>query len=217
MPLSEPTILALCGAAGSGKNTVGEIAQRLYPETCLFAIADKIREVALALDPWIVIPGVWFRRRKRVLRLHELVEEVGWDRAKREHPEVRRLLQHISVEAGTRVHGKNCWVSQLAPQLTDVWRREGVNRLAVITDIRLQHEPDYLRKLYLQSTEGPGGKLRARVHVWKIVGRADTMTEGTGNHETETQCVQHDLQVYNNHDLKWLEHSVGNYLKTLVL
>lgn len=128
MTTSLPDI-GLVGIAGSGKDTA---AQALYPLGYgRVAFADLVREAVLAMDPWVAPYN----------RLSELVTEVGWEAAKRDHPEVRRLL----VAHGMAVR------SVLDP---DAWMRAGERRAmdfaaqgrpCVFTDVRFQNEADMIR------------------------------------------------------------------------
>ncbi len=84
------------------------------------ALADPMRDLLRAIDP-LVIGGV---------RLAELIDRHGWDAAKREFPEVRRLLIACG-EGGRAVLGPDCWL--LAAEQTDEWQSE---EPLVVSDIR---------------------------------------------------------------------------------
>jgi hypothetical protein len=97
------------------------------------AFADRMRKAMLALDPVIDYDGIFGE-----LRLSRLVERDGWDGAKRNHPEVRRLLQKFGTEAGRDIHGTSCWVDALFRDWT------GLSPL-VITDVRFDNEAQAVR------------------------------------------------------------------------
>jgi hypothetical protein len=146
-------VIGLCGYAGSGKDTAAEALvsegwQRI-------AFADPVREMALAIDPYIV-----FRSGDRNVladnpiifwndgsHLQQLIEYVGWDEAKR-FMDVRRLLQRIGTEAGREILGPNVWVDVVSGRVTAaaMCGCHGV----VITDLRFDNELHYLR--YRHST-----------------------------------------------------------------
>jgi hypothetical protein len=70
--------------------------------------------------------------------LKELVNLVGWDKAKQE-PQVRRLLQDTGVAARTLI-GEDVWISAA---LADLDPSEKV----VVTDVRFKNEAEMIRLL----------------------------------------------------------------------
>lgn len=122
-----PRIIGLCGAAGAGKD---EAAKALVAAGWQRdALADRMRAGLLALNPAVAIDNL----HQRWERLSALVDAYGWDKAKREHPEVRRLLQAFGTEAGRNIHGQDCWVKALFAD----WDR--VTPL-VVADVRFDNE-----------------------------------------------------------------------------
>ena len=93
------------------------------------AFADTIRQVALTIDPYV-----------HNLRLSDVINLVGWDKAKR-HPEVRRLLQVIGTEAGRDIHGTDVWVDRTFDAISALAHDQPV----VITDVRFDNEARRLR------------------------------------------------------------------------
>ena len=100
-------LVGLSGYAGAGKDTVGEILVRDHGFKRI-AIADALRTAALKIDPIVGrddrwrVKGSWvidLESQSGDVRLSELVERYGWDTAKREYPEVRRLLQQLGDAA----------------------------------------------------------------------------------------------------------------------
>ena len=125
-------LIGLAGFAGSGKDTVGKILVDHYNFKRV-AFADKVKELALKLDPFVHLPMTFSNE-----RLSSLVERAGWDETKRE-PEVRELLQRIG--AGVRdVLGEDTWIDAA---LWD-YNRYGVD--TVITDVRYPNELDVIRE-----------------------------------------------------------------------
>lgn len=127
-------IVAFCGAAGAGKD---EAARALVGAGYTrMAFAAPMRKAVLSLDPFVGFDP----KLQRSVRLSELVEREGWDGAKRNCPEVRRLMQRFGTEAGRDIHGEDCWVKALFSE----WFDEGEPRL-VISDLRFKNEADAVR------------------------------------------------------------------------
>lgn len=125
-------LIGLTGAAGSGKDEAAKalVAQGWKRD----AFADRMRRALLALNPIVDIDP----QDNLTYTLSEIVTVFGWDRAKRETPEVRRLLQRFGTEAGREIHGVDCWVDALFAD----W--DGETRL-VVTDVRFDNEASAIR------------------------------------------------------------------------
>ena len=137
-----PALIGLVGHAGAGKDTV---ADRLanYHNFHRLTLADHVRDAALALNPVIEHSA-----RTEVdteitahTRLSELVSTHGWHAAK-QIPDVRRTLQRLGTEAGWKMHGDNLWTSKVDEELIHLTSVD--DNPAVITDIRMPHEMDWL-------------------------------------------------------------------------
>lgn len=89
-------LIAFAGYAGSGKDAAADLVG--WPKR---AWAEPVYRATLALNPWVFSEGRYLR---------DLVRAIGWDRAKREHPEVRGWIQRVGTEAGRGIHGPDCWV-----------------------------------------------------------------------------------------------------------
>lgn len=131
-------IVGLSGFAGSGKDTAAEVLTREYGFTRV-AFADVLREMALAIDPYVELeaassdyPIVLYHRLSRV------IENSGWDHAKNEYPDVRRLLQRLGTEAGRNILGDNIWVD------TALKNHKGHD--IVVTDVRFPNELDAIHE-----------------------------------------------------------------------
>lgn len=117
--------IALVGRARSGKDTVGARLVERYGYTRL-AFADPLKEMALEINPWIPTGyGV-------VVRLHRLIADVGWEYAKENYPEVRRVLQHTGQTIRDR--DPEYWVRHL------VDRAYNTDGPIVVTDVRYENE-----------------------------------------------------------------------------
>lgn len=124
-------LIGLTGLAGAGKD---EAAKALIADGWVRdAFADRMRKAMLDLDPWLV---EWDGH---PVRLSQIIAEEGWDQAKRNYPEVRRLLQRFGTEAGRDIHGVNCWVNALFRD----WSNE---TWLVITDCRFDNEAQAVRE-----------------------------------------------------------------------
>lgn len=130
-------LIGLTGRAGAGKD---EAAKALVAAGWTRdAFADRMRTAVLALDPWADLGDRVFGIPPR--RLSELVGTYGWDHAKREFPEVRRLLQRFGTEAGREIHGEDCWVDALFSAYDHAPPAGGL----VITDVRFDNEARAVR------------------------------------------------------------------------
>jgi hypothetical protein len=133
--------IALLGLPRSGKDTAADtLVTELFYERVAFA--DPLKEMALEIDPWItytfdseINAGI------HAVRLSTLIEHVGWEHAKDEYPEVRRILQHV----GQSIRKRD----------PDYWLRIGLTALegvaargfpAVVTDCRYPNEAEALRE-----------------------------------------------------------------------
>lgn len=143
MTLHTPPVIALHGFAQAGKDSIAEILREypalvgLNPALTLvtygyqrLAFADPIRDAVYALDPFLVVGG-------EPVRLHYIVDNMGWDNAKSAIPEVRRLLQVFGTEVGREQFGQDVWARKVIGQVAQPGRY-------VITDLRFQSEYDAL-------------------------------------------------------------------------
>ncbi|MFI6512935.1 hypothetical protein ACIBCT_35500 [Streptosporangium sp. NPDC050855] len=133
-------IIGLSGYGGVGKDTVADLLVREHGYK-RFAFADALKVMLTEINPIIDAPGYeeargypidWAAR-----RLGDLVADLGWDDAKREYPEIRRLLQDTG-EAVKKVAGERAWVNIVLDQLPGHGR-------VVVSDVRFLHEACALR------------------------------------------------------------------------
>lgn len=154
-------IIALSGFAQSGKDSVGKILAEKYGFE-KFALADAIRDGVYGMNPIVTWkleePSMlkqFFAAELKVIsiRTQEIVDEIGWDRAKTEYPEIRHLIQTYGTEAGRNVHGDRCW--------TTVADREFENNPDTnyfITDVRFPNELEFAdeKKAFKVLVKRPG-------------------------------------------------------------
>lgn len=136
-------LLGVGGYAGSGKDTVAAHLVSKYGWT-RDAFADRLRKGLLALDPIIDARISLGGNFWGLVRLSEIINEMGWDKAKREYPEIRKLQQRYGDEAGRQIHGKDCWVDALFYDHRDTeWLR--YPKPLVIPDVRYPNEIEAIR------------------------------------------------------------------------
>jgi hypothetical protein len=162
--------IALIGRARSGKDTV---AARLVAQGYTrVAFADPLKTALLDMNPYVPTGyGV-------TVRLQALIADVGWDYAKDNYPEVRRLLQHT----GQTVRGMDpgFWVTAALDVIAGIWSP------VVVSDVRYPNEAEALR-----------------VRGFKIVRivRPDTapLPGGASAHDSETALDRYpiDSLIYN--------------------
>lgn len=126
--MTEKPWIALTGAAGAGKDTVGQLLVEHYDYERV-AFGDAVREAVLDLDPFVPVDSY------RHVRVSALVESYGWERAKRMFPEVRRLLQAFGTDA-IRTLDPEFWVDVAQDKAL------ALPRAVVFTDCRFQNEAD---------------------------------------------------------------------------
>ncbi|MFF8473872.1 hypothetical protein [Streptomyces sp. NPDC015414] len=129
--------IALTGLARSGKDSV---AARLidYHGYVRVAFADPLKEAALKADPIISACG-YSDGEIDMERLSQVVNEMGWERAKDLFPEVRRFLQYFGQTI--RDLDSSFWVRAAFGKIRQA-RAQG--RPVVVTDVRYTNEADAL-------------------------------------------------------------------------
>lgn len=98
---------------GCGKSTVARVLVEDYGYREV-NFADKLKELALAIDPVIQGYSEWDKEEHRLtdIRLAEEVSLFGWETVKEAYPEARRFLQRLGTEGGRKVLGEDFWVDQ---------------------------------------------------------------------------------------------------------
>ena len=131
-------LLAFSGFKGSGKDTAARVLIDEYGFTKI-AFADALREALLVLNPIITLNDG-----QVITSLSTVVTGVGWDFAKNNYPEVRRLMQVFGTEVGRSFFGDNVWIDILAkryPAISDDDTRY------VITDCRFENECEFVQQV----------------------------------------------------------------------
>lgn len=135
-------LIGILGYAGAGKDTVAS----LLPGFERRAFADKLRDLALRINPWLIYYGSL---------LANVVEERGWEASKRESPEVRRLLQNLG-QGAREVLGDSIWIDAVLPG--NIIDYDALD--IVVTDVRYPNEATridtFLGRLWVISKPGTG-------------------------------------------------------------
>ena len=124
-------LIGVSGYARSGKDTVANILVEEHGFAKM-AFADKVRELALEINPWTLTDD-W----PRATPLKSLVEHRGWEEAK-QYEDVRRTLQRVGM-AGRNILGRDVWIHALLGK----WDGGDL----VISDVRFQNEFNAIKYL----------------------------------------------------------------------
>lgn len=138
--MTNKLLIGLTGYAQSGKDTVGSrlISEHGYTRV---SFADGLRDAVYALNP-IVAQGVMEQGlAAETLRIQDVVDQIGWELAKRYYLEVRELLQRMGTEVGREQFGENFW-TDLADHKIQAIKPWPV----VITDVRFANEAEFVRE-----------------------------------------------------------------------
>lgn len=170
-------LIALSGYARCGKDSIGQILSGCGYQRVGFA--DSLREVALALDPMVDAPTHSLHA-----RLSSVVQAYGWEMAKDNYPDVRRLLQRLGTDVGRAFFGENVWV--------DLAMRK-VAGPTVFTDCRFPNEADAIR-------EAGGSVWRVHRHGFGPVNAHPS--------ETALDSYDFDWHIWNNSTLDSLARQI---------
>jgi hypothetical protein len=128
--MSEKVVVGVCGYARAGKDTVASVLVEQHGFVRR-GFADALRDDLLILNP-LVGP---YRH------LVELVDERGWDAAKQEVPEVRRLMQVYGTDV-RRSDDDSTWIRRLY-----AWVDACPHDRVVVPDVRFPNEVQGLTAL----------------------------------------------------------------------
>lgn len=164
-------LIGLVGAAGAGKDTAASyLVERGWVR---IAFADKLKAMAYDINPWISRP----KSVGGFVRLHHLVDSIGWDVAKTSFPEVRKFLQDLGVAARKHI-AEDVWVDAA------IGIMDGHN--VVVTDVRFKNE--------LAAVKAWGGEL---VLIERPVGAADLGANAGHISETDWLDAEFDYTLIN--------------------
>lgn len=163
--MTAPALIGLLGKKRSGKDSFASVLLEDFGFQRV-AFADPLRDAALALDPFVgptPLPGDLV---PSYHRLSEVIDALGWERAKDFAPEVRRILQALGTDA-IRTLDDGFWVRmamQKVAELREPTRRWPSGELytpgspVVVTDVRFPNEAEAIRQAggVLIRVERPG-------------------------------------------------------------
>lgn len=182
-------LIGLVGRAGAGKDTAAEALAPLGYHRVAFA--DALKQVAYDADPLIATTPTGAS-----LRLSEIVDAIGWDRAKREYEDARRFLQRLGVAMRDAQPG--IWVHIGMAKAAEI-RADG--RHVVITDVRFEDEAQAIRDA--------GGLV---VRIDRPGGTAD----GDGGHVSEqVERLDVDVIILNDATVTDLDAKIGRIAEWL--
>lgn len=186
-------LLGIAGKKRSGKDTVGKLLIEKYGYEKLY-FAEEVYNGVYILNP-IIYSNLEYDlftdvSKIKNVRLQEIVDKHGWEYAKDNYDEVRRLLQTFGTEAGRDIHGFDCWVNIVKNKIDP-------NKKYVITDVRFDNEVDMIRKKYgcILLVERDG---------------LDNFDE----HSSEKGVEYFDYRIKNNGTLEELAEEIDNFLST---
>ncbi|MCZ0981916.1 hypothetical protein O1L60_31390 [Streptomyces diastatochromogenes] len=179
-----PEVLALGGYAHSGKDSVANVLVERYGYTPV-RFSDAVRDVLEEMNPLIPTPY-------GAVNLAWVIKDVGWDVAKREYPEVRRLMQRLG--GGIREH-----------VVDDAWIHAGLRKAeghprVVYTDVRHKNE--------LEALKGWDN-----FSVW--VSRPGVGPLNSDVSENQLARSNFDLVFHNEGPLEELDAKVGLFMKSM--
>lgn len=182
-------LVGLCGFAQSGKDTAAGFLVDRFNWTRV-AFADALRDVLYALNP-LVTQSDW----PEILRVQDIVDSVGWDKAKVEYEEIRGLLQRLGTEAGRQIIDENLWVGMGEDKI------ERANGPVVVTDCRFPNEIALIRR-------------RKGLMIWVEREGVGAVNSHASEHSvTKADC---DLVLTNNGTIEDLYNSLSQAFGTLV-
>lgn len=142
---AQPKIIGLTGRKRVGKDTTARALVDLLGGLCCvetMAFADPMRDMLLALDPWVPSNVGWGYGR----RLRGAVRDFGGFETLKGSiygTEYRRLMQRLGTEAGREVLGEDVWVDALSRRLD---ASASINNLVIVTDVRFDNEARLIRE-----------------------------------------------------------------------
>jgi hypothetical protein len=134
-----PIVIGFTGYAQSGKDTAASfLVEKGFRR---LAFADILRTSLYALNPIVECEAHTLTNGAGEIvldvtsdyRVRDIVDGIGWDRAKTEYPEIRQLLQRLGTEVGRDLYGENFWVERVTRQIHN-------GDKVVITDVRFENE-----------------------------------------------------------------------------
>lgn len=180
-----PMILGLTGKPGAGKDLVAKfLVDR--GDWVRVSFADKIRELALAIDPLI-------QHHYSIDYLSDWLDSYGgrWDDVKN-IPDVRRFLQNLGV--AMRASDPGFWVGLVDQTILAAVSEWGKN--VVVTDVRFPNEVDYLRSVAGEWKYGE----HTYTHLVRVIRPGHTLPGHDHPAEHALDGVKEDYRLLNDGD-----------------
>lgn len=176
------TVIGLCGFAQSGKDTAaGFLIDQGWKR---LAFADALRDSVYLLNP--IVRTVCSDFGAEQIRVQDIVDTIGWDRAKVDVAEIRELLQRMGTEVGRALYGESFWVDRVLAQMTP-------DQNYVITDVRFPNE--------VEAVKSVGGRV---IRIYREgVGAVNTHVSDQGIDNLEFDSI-----ILNDGPLEQLEQSI---------
>jgi hypothetical protein len=177
-------LIAVTGYKTSGKNAVCDVLRDSFGFK-ITGFADALKAQFLAIDPYVVCDSYsdGVTTVHDPLRLSQIVGDMGWDAAKEDYPEVRRLLQKGGTEGGRDIFGQDIWIVTWMRNV-DALLEAGYD--VCVSDMRFINEASAVRAM--------GGQ------VWRVY-RPGT---GPGEHRSENELdrIEADVMIMNDGTLE---------------
>lgn len=173
MTLRLPPVVGFAGPQGSGKDTCGEILAKNF-NYLKAAFANPVRAALYALNPLVELDnGI-------VARLRTIVDQIGWDSAKRNSKDLRQLMQRMGTEAGRDIHGRDCWI-RIASSLRACGRYN-----VAFCDVRFPNEVEFIKAsggiiIYVQKNDVPAQVANHRSEEYNVLDDADFILCNNGS------------------------------------
>lgn len=174
-------VLGLIGKKRTGKDTFATVLVEQFGYTRV-AFADPLRQAALELDPIVgrpALPGQLAPLSD--VRLSDVVDVLGWEKAKDYVPEVRRILQRFGTESIRKID-PDFWITQALRTI------DKIDGPVVVTDVRYENEAEAIKRL---------GGLLGRI-VRDVPGATDSHPSETAldDYPTDFTVENTDLAVF---------------------
>lgn len=186
-------IIGIGGKLQHGKDVV---ADHLVDELgwVKVGMSDALNEILVVLNPLIVqrwevdvtVKKAWWSRKtvtvpvehQRTIRYADLIEEVGYVKAK-EDPEVRRLLQVMGTEVGRKMIDANIWTKMMTKKVREL-KKQAVPGV-IVTGIRFPNESKAIKTL-----EGS---------LWWVERPGHVAETDAGSHDSENSLSAKDFDT----------------------
>ena len=161
-------LIGFTGYAQTGKDTCSDYLVERYGFE-KHAFADKLREIVEHINPYV------FRYPNANMRYSQAVRGLGYELAKKNFPEIRRLLKVVGIEFRKQL-GDDIWVNFLFESI------ESFENKIVISDVRFLNEAAAIKA---------HGGIVVRVHKPGIGPHSDHISE------TELDQIETDVIIHN--------------------